>query len=228
MSDTKKVKKKKFNLLKFLVFLLFLYIIINLFIKLYKVPIKNIIILNNNYLSDDMIIEVAELEKYPSYLKSTSSSICKKIKKIELVEDCKVKKKLDYRVEISIIEKKILYKMRSNNKYILNDGGSLDSDIEYSGVPVLINYVTDEIFTKLNRKFSKLDKEVLMKISEIEYSPSTYDKERFILYMIDKNMVYITLSSADKLNKYNEIKKELERHSGILYLDSGNYFEIKD
>ena len=46
--------------------------------------------------------------------------------------------------------------------------------------------------------------------------------------MSDGNMVYITLPKAENLNKYNEIKKELEGKKGILYLDSGNYFEIKE
>ena len=46
--------------------------------------------------------------------------------------------------------------------------------------------------------------------------------------MNDGNMVYITLTKTESLNKYNDIKKELEGKSGILYLDSGNYFEIKE
>ena len=65
-------------------------------------------------------------------------------------------------------------------------------------------------------------------ISEIEYSKTTYDDKRFLLYMNDGNMVYITVSKAELLNKYVEIIKKVDNKKGILYLDSGNYFEIKE
>lgn len=65
-------------------------------------------------------------------------------------------------------------------------------------------------------------------ISEIEYSKTSYDDKRFLLYMNDGNMVYITVSKAELLNKYVEIIKKVDNKKGILYLDSGNYFEIKE
>mgnify|MGYP006892043037 FL=1 len=46
--------------------------------------------------------------------------------------------------------------------------------------------------------------------------------------MNDGNMVYITVSKAELLNKYVEIIKKVDNKKGILYLDSGNYFEIKE
>ena len=228
MGETKKVKKRRFNFLKFIVVILFLYIIVAAFLKLAKSPIKNIIILGNHYLKDEQIIEIASLENYPSFVKTTSSSICKKIRKLPLIKSCNAKKKFGYQLEIDVEEYKIVYKMRSNNKYILGNNESLESDKEYADVPVLINYVTDDISNRLSEKFSALSYDTLAKISEIEYSPTSYDKERFILYMIDGNMVYITLTKTSRLDKYDEIKKELEGHTGVLYLDSGNYFEIKE
>ena len=65
-------------------------------------------------------------------------------------------------------------------------------------------------------------------ISEIEYSKTSYDDKRFLLYMNDGNMVYITVSKAELLNKYVKIIKKVDNKKGILYLDSGNYFEIKE
>ena len=46
--------------------------------------------------------------------------------------------------------------------------------------------------------------------------------------MNDGNQVYITLNKIKEFNNYFKIKKELGKHKGILYLDSGNYFEIKE
>lgn len=228
MEEVKKIKKRKFNFLKFIVFILFFYIIISAFYSLYKVQIKNIVILNNIYLTDEEIIETAKLENYPSFIKTTESLICKRIEKLDLVEKCDVKKKLGFVVEITVGEYKVLYKVRSTNKYILSNGESLTLNKNVDGVPLLINYVTENVSKRLNEKFSGINLDILQKISEIEYSPTNYDEERFILYMNDGNMVYITLSKTSKLNKYDEIKKELEGRGGILYLDSGNYFEIKE
>ena len=57
---------------------------------------------------------------------------------------------------------------------------------------------------------------------------SVFDKERFMFYMSDTNYVYVTLSRINLINSYNEIYPTLEGKKGILYLDSGNHFEIKD
>ena len=64
-------------------------------------------------------------------------------------------------------------------------------------------------------------------ISEIEYNPSEFDDKRFLLYMNDGNLVYITITRIDLLNKYVDVIKKVGNKKGILYLDSGNYFEIK-
>ena len=77
-------------------------------------------------------------------------------------------------------------------------------------------------------KFSLLNSDVITKISEIEYVPNNYDKERFVFYMNDLNEVYITLNKLKEFNKYNNIKKQIGINKGILYLDSGNFFEIKE
>ena len=74
----------------------------------------------------------------------------------------------------------------------------------------------------------KVDNEILLKISQIEYTPNELDKERFLLYMTDANYVYITLSKIEKINKYNSILQKLENKKGIIHLDSGDYIEIKD
>ena len=225
--QTKKVRRKRFNFLKFLIFILFLYIIISIFLYVLEVPIKNIIILNNYYLKDSEIIKTSKIENYPSFLKTTSYSIKKKLKKNILIKDVKVKKKFGYKLILEIEEKKILYMSRNDNLFVLDTKEEIDIS-NVNGVPVLINFVPDKVKDKLIKKMSLLTIESISKISELEYSPTAYDSERFIIYMNDGNMVYNTLNKLDKMNKYDEIVSKLEGHTGILYLDSGNYFEIKD
>ena len=77
-------------------------------------------------------------------------------------------------------------------------------------------------------KMAKVDKGTLGKISDIEYVPNDYDKDRFLLYMDDGNMVYLTLTKFKQIEYYNDVLEQLEGRKGILYLDSGNHFQIKE
>ena len=74
----------------------------------------------------------------------------------------------------------------------------------------------------------KVKPEIKDKISQIEYTPNDYDKQRFLLYMNDGNKVYVTITRFNLINKYNDIYPTLGGKKGILYLDSGNHFEIKN
>ncbi len=228
MGEKTVIKRRKFNFLKFIIFIIFIVVFVFIFLELSKKPIKNIIIKGNNFVTDEEIIEIASLENYPSFIKTNTHRACKKIKSISFIKDCKISKKWGYIFEINIDEYKVLYKVRSTDEYILEDGKVLDYDGNIEGIPLLINYITDDIKNSLNEKLSYINSEIINKISEIEFSPTTYDDKRFILYMNDGNMVYITLTKIENLNKYNDIKKELEGKKGVLYLDSGNYFEIKE
>ncbi len=225
---TKKVKRRKFNIKKFGLFIFFLLCIIIGIYYLLKMPIKNIIISGTYYLSDELIIEASGIENYPSFIKTTKTSLEKKLKTIDIIKDVQIHKKWGGILEIEVTEKKILFVERSTGKYILEDKTEEDLTYQINGIPTLINFVVDDIKDKLIEKLSEVDYEVITKISEIEYSPTTYDEERFILYMNDENTVYITLNKIDEFKKYIEIKKQLEGKKGILYLDSGNYFEIKE
>ena len=44
--------------------------------------------------------------------------------------------------------------------------------------------------------------------------------------MNDGNYVYLTLNKFNKINNYLEIVRTFNNVKGILYLDSGEYFEI--
>lgn len=222
----KKRVRRKFNFLKFLVFLLIMYLLYFVVMYLFDIKTKNIVILNNNYYSDEVIIETAGISNYPEFLTLSKSKIKKKLLKLDLIEDVTISKKYGSIIEINITEKKILYYVRSNNVYKVSDGKSYSLD-NVNGVPVLINYVPEDIENKFINSFKNINSNIISLISEIEYSKTSYDDERFLLYMNDGNEVYITVLKAQTLNKYIEIVKKLDNKKGILYLDSGNYFEIK-
>lgn len=225
MKENKKeevVVKRKFKFVKFLVVILILYIILFLGYKLFTAKIKNIFILNNNYLTDQEVIDESGLRNYPSFLLTTKYKIKKNLQKNSLIKEAKIKKKLwgIIYIEISEYEPLFIYQ----DKVILDNGTKIDNN-DYI-LPILINDVNEEILTKFINKYKDIDKEIKMQISEIEYLPNDIDKERFLFTMNDGNYVYITIYKTLAINEYNKILPNLEGKKGILYLDSGNYFEI--
>lgn len=224
----KRVKKRKLNFLKVIIFILIIYLIIHLGLYLSNINIKNIIIKNTNYLTDSEVIEMAGLENYPSFFRTSTNNIEKKLTGEELIEEATVKRKWGFVFEINIKEEKILYKRKNDNVYVLGSGEEITLESNLSGVATLINYTPKDVTKKLNNKFKEIDVDILTKISEIEYAPNKTDEERFLLYMNDGNAVYITLSKADELNYYIDIIKKLNGKKGILNLDSGSYFEVKE
>ncbi|MCI7332724.1 MAG: FtsQ-type POTRA domain-containing protein [Mollicutes bacterium] len=222
----KKRVRRKFNFGKFILFILIIFIIYFGMKYLFSIKIKNIIIVNNNYYSDEEIIEKAGIENYPEFITLSRKKIKNKLSTLDLIEDVEIKKEFGFILRITIKEKKILYHIRSNNEYKVSDNKNYSLD-NVTGVPTLINYVPEEVEKKFVNKFKDIDSNIINMISEIEYNKTSYDSERFLLYMNDGNEVYITSKRTNLLNKYLEIVTKLDNKKGILYLDSGNYFEIK-
>ena len=223
------VKKKKLRVWRLLFILIILgglffggYVLVNL-------PIKNIIIKNTTYLNDDYILELAKIKDYPSYILTTKNSIEKRLKKSPYILDVKVKKKFFNKIVIECFENIPLVYSENSKKMIFSNGESIDVD-DYSlfRVPRLLNYVPDTKFTSFVKGVNNIEEEILGKISDIEYVPNDLDKDRFLLYMDDGNMVYLTLTKFKMINYYNDVLSQLEGKKGILYLDNGNHFQIKE
>jgi len=223
----KKKKKRKISL-KGKIFLLVLFTIIGIFLLyIFNASTRNIIILGNEYYTDDQIIETAKIENYPTFVLLSKQGIKSKLKKLELIKDVKVHKKLGFILEIEVIEKKILYLRRSSNEYVLSDGKTIVLN-NISGYPVLLNHVEEDIEKKFIEKLSDIDTNVIRKISEIEYNNTELDNERFIFYMNDGNKIFINIPKLNVMNKYEEIVSKFNGKRGILNLDSGNYLEVKN
>lgn len=218
-------RKHRFNFVKFLIFLIFVYIIGFFIYQLFMMPIKHVRILNAKYLSDQEILKISKLDNYPSFLLTMSSSITKKLKSNPLVKNVKVKKKWFCNVYIYLDEQKVLLYNNSLGQAVLENGKTIDFN-KKDVLPQLINSVPEAIYNKLIHKMAEVNNDTLLKISEIEYKPNNVDDERFLLSMNDGNYIYLTLYTFEKINTYIDILPTLEDKKGILYLDSGNYFEI--
>ena len=136
---------------------------------------------------------------------------------------------MDAKVEKSF--RKIYIKIKENYGLFYNSSikktimfNEKKSDI--TNVPILVNYVTEKVYDLFVDKMKLLDRDIINRISEIKYDPNSVDEERFLLTMSDGNYVYITLEKIETMNNYVDIIKTFDNKKGILYLDSGEYFEV--
>lgn len=218
-----KVKKKRIKVKNIIITLLILLLLGFTSYDIITLPIKNIYIINNNIVSDKEILESLNIIDYPSFIKTIFSIKKNKINN-PYIKNFTVKKKLINKLYIEIEEYKpiAIYK----DKVVLNNNSLADNIYNLDYLPYVINDI-DSIYDSFAKSFSKINNDILYRISQIEYKPNDIDNERFLLYMIDENYVYVSLSKIEKINKYNSIVASMKEQKGIIYLDSGDYVEIK-
>jgi len=225
MKETKKirvkVKKRKLKTKNIFIFMLSILLIILFIYYFLTIKIKNIYVINNNFVKDKDIISYAKLDTYPSYLLSLKFITKDNILKNPYIKDVDIEKN-NFKIYLYIEEYKPL--AIYNNKVLLENNTLIDNTYDLKELPIVINEIDTKLFSYY---FRKIDSNTLLKISQIEYAPNEVDKERYLLYMTDGNSVYITLSKITKLNSYSSITSQMEDKKGIIYLDSGDYIELK-
>jgi cell division septal protein FtsQ len=224
------VMKRKIKLFNLLIILIVLFGLSFSVYYVFQIPLKGIVIKNTNYLNDDYIIDLAGIKNYPKYITLRCSEMEKKISKSEYVDSVKIKRKWPFILEIDANENKPLFYDMNKNKYVFasKESASFGDISKDFLVPRLLNYVPDVKYEKFINGMNNVKGDILVKISDIEYQPNDYDKDRFLLYMDDGNLVYLTLTKFKMINHYNDVFSQLEGHKGILYLDSGNHFKIME
>ena len=220
-----KRKKRKIKTKSIFVLLIFITLILLSVSFMMDVRINNVVVKGNVLFSDYEIIEKARLDDYPSSLKNSSSLIKKRLDKDVYIKSAKVYKRWIDKVVIEVEENLPLFYYLPSKKTILADKKETDDNFP---VPTVINYVPDKIYDLLLEKIFNGNYDIIKRISEIKYDPNEVDDERFLLTMNDGNYVYITLDKFSKISKYLEIIKSFDNKKGTLYLDSGEYFEVRE
>ncbi|HIS87557.1 MAG TPA: FtsQ-type POTRA domain-containing protein [Candidatus Caccenecus avistercoris] len=226
MEKVKRVKKRKLNWKRILILLLILYLIAMLLYTFFTMPIKNIYIKGTNLLTDNDIIEVANLKDYPAIFKISKSKLKKEISSLELVEDVDIKKTITGKLTITITEARPLFFNRTTNKVVLSNNKEVENN-NYLGIPTLINRVPTDILSDFITALSEIDHDIIKMINEIEYDPNisndiTIDEYRFLLRMNDSNHVYVNIINMERLNDYESVFATIGDLRGTVYLDSYN------
>ena len=222
-------KKKRLKLIPFLLFVLVITATFFLVDVLLDTRVENIIIKGNKIVTDQQIIDEAGLSNYPSFYKTTSYNIKKALEKNSFIKEVKIKRSFYHVITIEVSEYKVLLKKETTGKLVLENMNEVttDQEIPYT-VPRLVNDVPKDKYSKLLKNLLKVKKSVRSSISEFYYDPNEFDKDRFLLYMDDGNSVYLTLTKFRMINYYNDVLPQLDGKKGILYLDSGNHFQIME
>lgn len=219
----KRIKKRKVKGRRIILLLLIMVIIGLVLSYVYNLKISVITVKGNTLYSEWEIIKLAGLEDYPSSMQNLSGLIENRLENDPFIKKAEVDKRFITEVNITIEENLPLFYYVPNKKTVLEDGEETESNFS---VPTLVNYVPNKIYEDFVSDMAEADYEIVKRISEIKYDPNTVDEERFLLTMNDGNYVYLTLSRFDKINQYVDIIKEFNNKKGILYLDSGEYFQV--
>ena len=224
---TKKVHKKRLKIKNVLIILSIILLGGFCCYAYRNIKLQRIIIKGTTELKDNDLIRLANLDNYPKIGDIKVKDIKKKLLTNPLIDSVKVSKNVLGYVTLDINEAIVLFYNKSQNKTILSNGKGID-DKNFASLPILINYVPDEIYEELITGLKKIDKDIRALISEIEYSPSkdangeTLDDTRFVLRMNDGNTVYMNTINIGKLNSYIKIfsTTDMPSKKGVLYLDS--------
>ena len=217
------VKKTKIKLLPcFMVLLFFVALSFGVYYFVH-LPIQNLIVEGTSYLKDDYILNLAGVRDYPSFYLISTRNIEDKLEESPYIQKAEVKREFFHVLVLDIKESKPLFINNTNKTVVFSNKEEVpvSEEIDLFRIPRLINYVPDNKYRSFIKGMTDIKTDILGKISDIEYQPNDYDKDRFLLYMDDGNMVYLTLTKFDMINYYNDVLSQLENRKGILYLDNG-------
>ena len=219
----KRVRLKVKNLIILLLIFSFVLLMGYCFIMM---PIDNIYINGNEIVQDDEIMDMVNINGYPSFILANRYEMKKILLDNNYIDSVDIKKKFGNILEFEIVEHKVVASNKGG-KIILSSGEVVDNTYGIYDIPVLVNEISDEgVYNLFVNKMKGIDRNILRQVSEIEYSPVEVDNQRFLFYMSDKNLVHVSLTKLNKIDKYNKIKDKLEGKRGIIYLDSGDFVTI--
>lgn len=206
-------KLKRLKNKRLIITVIVLIFILYLFLPISK--INNISIVGNNRYSVAKIKEQAGVEVGQFNILNPSFLISKRLADTNLYQDVQVDGSLFGNVRIKVKENRLLFYQVQNKKVVFSDSKNNSimfdtSDAEYlqAQVPDLSSNVNDKIKADIVESLSKLDISVLNEISEIIYTPKSYDDHFFRFIMNNHKEVYINANLKSLVNigdKYHAV-----------------------
>lgn len=186
--------------------------------------VKNIVIINNNHLTEEEIISMSGVNQGDNIYKRSSKEIKDSLFENAYIEDATIKKKLPNTIEINIVERNINYMIQFSDTYVYlnNQGYMLEQTTEKANVPIIVGLSTDQnsvvIGSRLNTDdLSKMNKIIkiceLAKINELSEFISKIDISN------EKNYV-VEMESRGKIINFGDCSNYSDLNTKMLYLTS--------
>lgn len=186
--------------------------------------VKNIVIINNNHLTEEEIISISGVNQGDNIYKRSSKEIKDSLFENAYIEDATIKKKLPNTIEINIVERNINYMIQFSDTYVYlnNQGYMLEQTTEKANVPIIVGLSTDQnsvvIGGRLNTDdLSKMNKIIkiceLAKVNELSEFISKIDISN------EKNYV-VEMESRGKIINFGDCSNYSDLNTKMLYLTS--------
>ena len=186
-----------------------------------KSNIYRITVNGNVYLKDEDIIELSGLTKNNKYLFVIPNNVQSKIKKNNIITDCKVEKLDNNLIKINVIEKKMIgYAYEDNNNVLILDDDSrivLDKSNLYliEKVPLIEGFDKDKIIL-IEKNFEEVDYKMINEVSEMHYYPLLKYQDHELI-MRDGNYIFTSVYGLKLLNKYYDMASSFDGQGNKCY-----------
>jgi cell division protein FtsQ len=230
-------KKANYRLIFYIFFFFFVMMLVLYFQSAFS-DVSQVKVDGNQYVTEEEIIELAEITSETSYWKISEEEVETKIKKHNEIDSVTVTKKFPNSVSIHVKEYGTVGYLVKDSKYhpVLENGRILDSIDE--GVfpvqaPLLHNFVQGNEEDQQDQKdklqelaveMSLLPESIRKSISEIYYTPRQGDPFHLKLYMSEEFEVSVNIKNfAENMMLYPSVATQENRNrKGIFRLDATN------
>ncbi len=192
-------QKRKSKRNRIIVLLIFSLIMLYLILPISK--INDISVSNNKRYSEQQIMELAGVSKGQFSLLNPSFVIKNRLNKSGLFVEVNVDKELFSTLNIKVVETRLLFNKKIAGKYYFFDENKNQlrfdtaTNKKYRAItPELIGKVDKDLRNKMIEKLNQLDDSIISEMSQIKYSPKSYDDEFFYFMMSGDKQIYIRAS----------------------------------
>lgn len=214
----KKIKFDKDGSVVFIfAYIISLVIIIGLYLISPYSKVHELRIEGNHYLTDEEIIERANLSKY--FLLTRPVDKAKELKSDVLINNAEITMSNDNIVTLEVEEvKQIGYILEDDLTKLLlinDDRVVLDKEnLHYiDKVPLIEGYTKEELLN-VEKGFVDVDYKLINEISEIHKYPFSYDKEQMEVIMRDGNYCFLSIDGLPLLENYYSISSAIDKSKG--------------
>ncbi len=224
IEEKKKAQNKKHK--KFLISLTIVCLIIAGYFSLDFSKVQNIIVIGNDYLSKEMVSELAGVNYESRAVLVFPSFVEKHLENNPMIEKATITVDMDRQVTIKVAMKKALgYFWHNDAPYILlSDGSSVflvnDLNSAITNLPLIRDDTSDADLKLLTSAMKDLAPKTIAGIAEIWRYHASYDDHMYRFLMNNGNQVFTNFESVALLENYNNIVSQAGLQNSCVILSA--------